>query len=299
MRFEGIIPPLVTPMKDGGELNLDGLPPIVEHVIRGGVHGIFILGSQSESFALSFDEKREIILKTLEIVSGRVPVLVGTGMITTRDSIRMTRLARELGADGVSVMTPYFIRPSQEELYEHYRAIAEEAGEMSVLLYNNPLRTGLQIEVETVVRLAELKNVVGMKESSGDMMRMMRYIQATERMEFDVLSGNDALIYAGMLCGAKGGVSATANVYPDLVVGIYESVRRGNLEEGRRLQYELLKFRVAFNRLGTFPAMVKEAMNMLGLPAGPPRPPVKPLAHEEKEELKRIMDELNLGSGSR
>lgn len=292
MRFEGIIPPLVTPMKEGGELNLEGLSPIIEHVIEGGVHGIFILGSQSESFALSFDEKREIMLKTLEIVSGRVPVLVGTGMITTRDSIRLTRLARDLGADGVSVMTPYFITPSQEELYEHYRAIAEEAGGMSVLLYNNPLRTGVQIEVETVVRLAELENVVGMKESSGDMMRMMRYIQATEGMDFDVLSGNDALIYAGMLCGAKGGVSATANVYPKLVSGIYEAVKRGDLEEGRRLQYKLLKFRVAFNRLGTFPAMVKEAMNMLGLPAGPPRPPVKPLTPGEREELRRIMGEI-------
>jgi len=292
MRFEGIIPPLVTPMKDGGELNLDGLSPIIEHVIKGGVHGIFILGSQSESFALSLDEKRQIILKTLELVSGRVPVLVGTGMITTRDSIRLTRLARDLGADGVSVMTPYFITPSQDELYEHYRAIAEEAEEMSVLLYNNPLRTGVQIEVETVVRLAELENVVGMKESSGDMMRMMRYIQATEGMDFDVLSGNDALIYTGMLCGAKGGVSATANVYPRLVVGIYEAVKRGDLDEGRRLQYEILKFRVAFNRLGTFPAMVKEAMNMLGLPAGPPRPPVKPLTPREREELVRIMDEI-------
>ena len=292
MRFEGIIPPLVTPMKDGGELNLDGLSPIIEHVIKGGVHGIFILGSQSESFALSLDEKRQIILKTLELVSGRVPVLVGTGMITTRDSIRLTRLARDLGADGVSVMTPYFITPSQDELYEHYRAVAEEAEEMSVLLYNNPLRTGVQIEVETVVRLAELENVVGMKESSGDMMRMMRYIQATEGMDFDVLSGNDALIYTGMLCGAKGGVSATANVYPRLVVGIYEAVKRGDLDEGRRLQYEILKFRVAFNRLGTFPAMVKEAMNMLGLPAGPPRPPVKPLTPREREELVRIMDEI-------
>ncbi|HID56079.1 TPA: 4-hydroxy-tetrahydrodipicolinate synthase [Candidatus Poribacteria bacterium] len=292
MRFEGIIPPLVTPMKDGEELNLNGLSPIIEHVIKGGVHGIFILGSQSESFALSLDEKRQIILKTLELVSGRVPVLVGTGMITTRDSIRLTRLARDLGADGVSVMTPYFITPSQDELYEHYRAVAEEAEEMSVLLYNNPLRTGVQIEVETVVRLAELENVVGMKESSGDMMRMMRYIQATEGMDFDVLSGNDALIYTGMLCGAKGGVSATANVYPRLVVGIYEAVKRGDLDEGRRLQYEILKFRVAFNRLGTFPAMVKEAMNMLGLPAGPPRPPVRPLTPREREELVRIMDEI-------
>jgi 4-hydroxy-tetrahydrodipicolinate synthase len=292
MRFEGIIPPLVTPMKGDGSLNLDGLPAVIEHVIKGGVHGIFILGSQSESFALSFDEKRLIVERTLEIVSGRVPVLVGTGMITTRDSIQLTRLARELGADGVSVMTPYFIRPSQEELYDHYRAIAEEAGDMSVILYNNPLRTYVQIEVETVVKLAELENVVGMKESSGDLMRMMRYIQATEEMDFAVLSGNDALIYAAMLCGAKGGVSATANVFPRLVSGIYEAVKKGDIERGRYLQYELLKFRTAFNRLGTFPAMVKEAMNMLGLPAGPPRPPVKPLSPEEREELKGIIEEL-------
>lgn len=283
---------MVTPMRSDGELNEEAIPVLVDHVIKGGVHAIFALGSQSESFALSFEEKRRVVERVMEAVDGRVPVLVGVGMITTRETLRMIRLANELGADAVTVMTPYFITPSQEELYDHFHAAAQEAGDTPVLLYNNPRRTHVNLDPETVARLAELDNVVGMKESSGDLMLTMRYIDATRGMDFSVLMGNDALLFAGLMIGAVGAVSASANAFPRLVVRIYEEAKAGRINEARELQYKLLKFRVAFASLGTFPVVVKEAMEMLGLPAGPPRLPVKPLDDESRRKLESIVKEL-------
>lgn len=290
--LRGVIPPLVTPMRSDGELNEGAIPAVVDHVIKGGVHAVFALGSQSESFALSFEEKRRVMEKVMEAVDGRVPVLVGVGMITTRETARMVKLARELGADAVTVMTPYFITPSQGELYDHFYSAAQEAGDTPVLLYNNPRRTHVSLDPDTVAKLAELDNVVGMKESSGDLMLTMRYIDATRGMDFSVFMGNDALLLAGLIIGAVGAVSASANVFPRLVVRIYEEARAGRIEEARELQYKLLKFRTAFETLGTFPAVVKEAMEMVGLPAGPPRLPVKPLEEGSRKTLESIVREL-------
>jgi 4-hydroxy-tetrahydrodipicolinate synthase len=293
LKIQGIIPALITPMNEDETVSEKGLRAVIDHVIEGGVHGIFILGSQGESFALTMEEKRDIISIAVEASSQRVPVYVGTGTITTSQSSQMTALARELGADAVSVITPYFIRPSQEELVDHYRAIAEAAGDMPVLLYNNPMRTGVSIDVETVVTLAQMDNVVGMKDSSADLIQTMKYIDATRDMDFSVLVGNDASIFATMLSGGKGAVAATANVAPALVVGIYNAVRSGDIDKARELQYKLFPIRNAFG-LGTFPLVVKEAMNIIGLPAGPARRPIQRLSPEKRRELRKILSDAGL-----
>jgi len=288
LKVQGIIPALVTPMNEDGTVSEKGLRVVIDHVIDGGIHGIFILGSQGESFALTLEEKTSVIKASIQISAGRVPVYVGTGMITTAQSVQMTALARELGADAVSVITPYFIRPSQRELIDHYRAIADAAGDMPVLLYNNPMRTAVSIDVETVVTLAEIDNVAGMKDSSADLLQTMKYIDATRDMNFSVLVGNDASIYATMMCGGKGAVAATANVAPALIVGIYNAVKAGDIDKARELQYKLFPIRQAFT-LGTFPLVVKEAMNIMGLPAGPARKPIQPLLPEKRAELEKIL----------
>jgi len=284
---------LITPMNEDETISEDGLRAVIDHVISGGVHGIFILGSQGESFALTLEEKKRVIATTVEASAGRVPIYVGTGMITTAQSVQMTKLARESGADAVSVITPYFIKPSQKELTDHYRAIAEAAGDMPMLLYNNPMRTGVSIDVETVVTLAEMDNVVGMKDSSADLIQTMKYIDATRDMDFSVLVGNDASIFATLVSGGKGAVAATANVAPALVVGIYNAVQSGNMEKARELQYKLFPIRMAFG-LGTFPLVVKEAVNMIGLPAGPARRPIQKLSPEKRQELRRILSNAGL-----
>jgi 4-hydroxy-tetrahydrodipicolinate synthase len=272
---------------------VEGLHAVINHVIEGGVHGIFILGSQGESFALSMEEKKQVITASLAASSGRVPVYVGTGMITTAQSVQMTKTARELGAAAVSVITPYFIKPSQEELIEHYKAVADAAADMPVLLYNNPMRTAVSIDVDTVVTLAEMPNVVGMKDSSADLIQTMKYIDATRDMDFSVLVGNDASIFATMLSGGKGAVAATANVAPALIVGIYNAVKAGNIDEAQKLQYKLFPIRQAFS-LGTFPLVVKEALNLMGLPAGPARRPIQKLSPEIRQELKEILSDAGL-----
>ena len=292
-KIEGIIPALITPMNDDETVNEKGLHVVIDHVIGGGVHGIFVLGSQGESFTLTLEEKKRVITAALEASNGRVPVYAGTGMITTAQSVQITRIARELGAHAISVITPYFIKPSQEELIEHFKAIAEAAGDMPMLLYNHPMRTDVSIEVETVLKLAEIDNVVGMKDSSANLIQTMKYIDATRDMGFSVLVGNDACIFATLVSGGKGAVAATANVAPALLVGIYDAVKSGDIDKARKLQYDLFPIRKAF-ALGTFPVVVKEAMNIMGLPAGPARLPVQKLSPEKRRELKKVLSDVGL-----
>lgn len=293
LKIEGILPALVTPMKDDESVSIEGLNAVIEHVINAGVHGLFILGSQGESFTLSTDEKKQVITTSIEASAGRVPVYAGTGMITTSQSVQMTKLAKELGVDAVSVITPYFITPTQKELIDHFKAIADAAGDMPVLLYNNPNRTHVSIDVETVIELAKMDNVVGMKDSSADLIQTMKYIDATRDMDFSVMVGNDASIFATMLSGGKGAVAATANVAPALIVGIYNAIKSGDIDKARELQYKLFPIRQAFG-LGTFPLIVKEALNLMGLPAGPARRPVQQLSSEKRQELKNILSTAGL-----
>lgn len=293
LKVEGIIPALATPMNDDESINENGLKKLIDFVIKGGVHGIFVSGSQGESFSMTIDEKKRVIATSIEASGGRVPIYAGTGTITTSQAVQLTKMARELGADAVSVTTPYFIKPSQKELIDYYKAVSDVAEDMPVLLYSNPMRTGVIIEVDTVVKLSELDNVVGMKDSSGDIVQTSSYIEATKDKDFSILVGNDACIFSALVSGAKGAVAATANVAPRLIVDLYNAVKAGNIDLARDLQYKLLPIRKAFT-MGTFPVVIKEALNLMGLPAGPARRPIQPLSSEKREELKSIMKKAGL-----
>ncbi len=291
LEVKGIIPAMATPMRDSEEIDEAGTRELINYLVDSGVHGIFICGSQGESYALTEEEKKRIINIAVDEVNGRVPVYAGTGATTTKASIRLSKYAEDAGADAVTIVTPYFIRPSQNELYMHYRRIAESI-DIPVLIYNNPGRTGVNLEAETVRRLAEIDNIVGIKDSSGDLTLTAQYIMECPK-EFAVLAGRDSLILATLLYGGKGAVAATANVAPKLVVGIYESFMRGDLEKARELQFKLLPLRLAFN-LGTFPAVVKEAMNILKKPSGPARSPVSSLPEDKRQRLRLILKGIGL-----
>ncbi|MGB9595535.1 MAG: 4-hydroxy-tetrahydrodipicolinate synthase [Candidatus Poribacteria bacterium] len=293
LKAEGIIPALATPMNDDESINEKGLKKLIDFVIKGGVHGIFVSGSQGESFSMTIDEKKRVIATSIEASDGRVPIYAGTGTITTSQAVQLTKMARELGADAVSVTTPYFIKPSQKELIDYYKAVSDSAEDMPVLLYSNPMRTGVMIEVDTVVKLSELDNVIGMKDSSGDIVQTSSYIEATKDKDFSVLVGNDACIFSALLAGAKGAVAATANVAPRLIVDLYDAVKAGNIDLARELHYKLLPIRRAFT-MGTFPVVIKEALNLMDLPAGPARKPIQPLSSEKRQELKSIMKKSGL-----
>jgi len=291
LTVRGIIPAMVTPLDGNEEIDEAGVREIINYLIESGVHGIFVCGSQGESCSLSDDEKRRIIEIAVDEVNGRVPVYAGTGAVTTKETIKLSRYAVDVGADAVTIVTPYFIRPSQDELYMHYKRIAESV-DGPILIYNNPGRTNVNLEAETVKKLAEIDNIVGIKDSSGDLTLTAQYIMECPA-EFAVLAGRDSLILATLLYGGRGAVAATANVAPRLVVGIYESFTRGDIEKARELQFKLLPLRFAFN-LGTFPVVVKEAMSLLGRPAGPARSPVSSLPEERKTKLKLLLEELGL-----
>lgn len=293
MSFElhGIIPAMVTPFTADEQLNETALSALVNRLIADGVHGLFVLGSQGEYYALDAEEKRRVIEVTVETVAGRVPVYAGTSANTTREAISLTQMAEHVGADAVSVLTPTFITPSQDELYQHYRDIAAST-RLPVLLYNNPGRTGVQISVELAARLAQLENVVGIKDSSGDLSITAAFIAATPPT-FKVFAGRDTLVFATVLHGGAGAVAASGNVAARQLVRVYSACRAGDLELARTAQAELIPLRTAF-ALGTFPAVIKEALLMTGLDAGPCRRPVGPLNDDARRRLNHVLGDLGL-----
>ena len=205
VEIKGIIPPIITPMNDDESINAAELRNQVNRLIDGGVHALFPFGTNGEGYILN-DQEKELVLKTvIEETNGRVPVYAGTGCISTKDTIRMSKMAESLGADVLSIITPSFAAASQNELYEHFKAVAEAVPNMPIVLYNIPARTGNAIAPDTVGRLAEIDNIVGAKDSSGNFNNILEYIAKTDK-NFSVLSGNDALIIWNLLAGGTGGI---------------------------------------------------------------------------------------------
>lgn len=292
MSLRGIIPPLVTPMKPDESLDLPGLRAHIDYLLQKGVHGIFVLGTTGEFYALDDSEKQAVVAETVAHVGPRAPVYVGTGAETTREVMRLTRMAEREGAAGVSVITPYFIKPTQAELLDHFRRIAEDTS-VSVVLYSNPGPTGVALDLDTVARLAELSNVVGIKDSSGDLTNTIELVKRVQNDRFSVLNGRDTLILAALMFGATGAIPATCNVAPDLCVGIYEAFRQGDTTAARTFQDRLAPVRLSLT-LGTGNGAVKEAMALLGRPCGPNRSPISQLHPEKREKLRENLTRAGL-----
>ena len=222
--IKGIIPPVITPMNNDPEqtVNHEELRKQVERLLQGGVHGIFPLGTNGEAYALSFREKEEVLATVIDQVKGRVPVYAGTGCITTAETIRMSKRAEELGADALSIITPSFALASQKELYDHYAAVAKEV-HIPIILYNIPARTGNKLLPETVQALCrDVDNIVGAKDSSGDIENLKAYICLTRDLGKDVriLAGNDGAILTCLKEGGAGGIAGRANIWPATVASI-------------------------------------------------------------------------------
>jgi len=284
---------MVTPLDAGGRINERALRKLTNHLIDGGVHGLFPVGSQGESFSLTFEQKKEVVRIVVDETRDRVPVYAGSGAVTTREAIETTRMAQELGVSAVSVITPYFLVPSQKELIAHYQAIARACPDLPILLYSNPDRTQVPFPASTVLELAAVDNIVGIKDSSGDMSLTGEYIRLTRGMDFHVLMGRDTLIYAALCYGATGSICATGNVDPRVPVEIYEAFVAGDHKRALEAQYRLAPLRIAFG-LGTFPVVIKEALTLIGIDAGPAVPPVGPMTPENREKLRKILVEMGL-----
>lgn len=289
--IRGIIVPILTPMHEDESLNEQALRGQIERLIAAGVHGIFPCGTNGEGYLLSESEKEELFSICVEQTGGRVPVYAGTGCVSTRDTIRLSQRAAALGADVLSIITPSFAAASQEELYEHYRAVAD-AVDAPILLYNIPARTGNAIAPATAERLSRLENIAGIKDSSGNFDTILQYIERTRASDFSVLSGNDSLILWTLLAGGKGGVSGCANVFPHNMTAIYERWLAGDLSGAREAQERIRPFRDCF-RYGNPNTIVKAAAAMLGQPVGRCRAPFNRLSDEGYAAISQALSELS------
>ncbi|MFC1551479.1 4-hydroxy-tetrahydrodipicolinate synthase [Candidatus Latescibacterota bacterium] len=294
MKFDlkGVITPVVTVFNEDESIDEGGYRQIVNHLIDHGVYGIFTCGGQGEGHALSIDEKLRLLDITLEEVNGKLPVLMGTGAPTTRAVISMTKAVKEAGADIATIITPFYISPNQDELYQHYCDILD-AVDIPVIIYNNPWRTHLNIQPDTVAKICEYSsNLVGIKDSSGDLSMTLKYKKVCPD-SFSVFIGRDQLILAALQSGIDGAVAATSNAAIDIVVGIYNDFIAGDLDAAREKQDKLVPLREYFSA-GTFPVTVKEAMMMQGLPAGPCRKPVGRVKEDKLVLLKTILTDMGL-----
>ena len=292
MEIRGIIPPVATPMRPNEDLDLPRFRWFLDHLISEGVHGLFVLGTNSEFYALDEGEKQELIATAVAHVRKRVPVFVGSGAETTREAVRLTKLAEKEGADGVSVITPYFVSPNQQEIYDHYRRIAESTS-LPVLLYNNPANCGgVKIDIETVGRLAQISNILGIKDSSGDLQNTNECIRAVPQ-QFSVLQGRDTLIYPSLMFGARGAVPASANVAPAICAEIYNAFARGDHAGAKAAQLRLNPVRLSL-ALSTHPGGVKAALALLGREIGPSRSPIAPLSAEKQQKMRAMLHEAGL-----
>lgn len=286
----GAVPALVTPLTREGDLMEQGLRDVLDYVIAGGVHGVFVLGSSGEIYGLDPAQKRRVVEVTVEHVAGRIPVYAGASEITTRDCIRTARMVGEVGGvAALSVLTPYFMTPTQSELLDHYTEIAAST-ELPIVLYTNPGRTLVHLDLDTVLALADVPNIIGLKDSSGDL-DFTRAVLERRPADFAVLMGRDTLIYDALALGADGAIASTGNVAPRVVSGIYDAFVAGDLDTARRLQNALIPLRNLLDK-ATFPVVLKEGLRLAGVDAGYCLAPARELAEPWRTELAHVVETI-------
>lgn len=290
LEVKGVIPPLITPIDKNERLDEAGLRRLINYVIEGGVHGIFVIGSTGEFYGLSIEDKTRAVEVAMEEVNGRVPVYVGASAITTKECIRLAQMAKSYEADAITVLTPMFISPNEKELYDHFAAIAK-AVDIPNVIYNNPDRTGVNMSAAVVEKLADIDNIIAAKDTSGDMSLTAEYIRRNRGKDFSVMAGKDTLILSTLVYGGKGCVAGTANVLPKLVVEIYDKFMAGDLAGALDAQYRLTLFRNTYN-LGSFPIVPKDALNILGVDVGHPIRPIQHVTEENQEKIRNILKEV-------
>jgi 4-hydroxy-tetrahydrodipicolinate synthase len=289
--FEGVYPAIITPFTRGDrpDLDLEGLRENVKWLVEQGVHGIVPCGSTGESATMSHKEHEKVVEETVDVVNGKVPVLAGTGSNNTEEALLLTKAAKNIGADGVLVISPYYNKPNRSGLIKHYTKIANL--DIPVVMYNVPGRTGQDLndlKPSLVAELAKHPNIVGIKEASGKLDRMWQIIEETRNESFRVISGDDNLTLPLLQLGGAGVISVAANVEPKLMVDMYEAFKKGNLARAREIHLKLGPlFKDLF--IDTNPIPVKKAVALRGMPAGPVRLPLDDLDAEKTEILKKTL----------
>jgi 4-hydroxy-tetrahydrodipicolinate synthase len=294
--FEGVLPAIITPFKrnEHFDVDTDGLRSNIEFLLSKGVHGIVPCGSTGESATLTAKEHEKVIEITVDAVNDKVPVVAGTGSNNTDEAMLFTKAAKNLGADGVLVISPYYNKPNRSGLIKHYTRIADL--DIPVILYNVPGRTGQNIPPDVVIELARHPNIVGIKEASqgfcGDsnagITQISKIIEMTRDENFKVISGDDGITFPILALGGSGVISVAANVEPAMMVAMYEYYVNNQISKARDLHYQLSPlFRAMF--IDTNPVPVKKAMELQGHAGGPPRLPLDELDKEKTAQLQKVL----------
>lgn len=283
--FSGAIVAIVTPFKDG-KVDEKAFRDLINFVIKGGVSGIVPCGTTGESATLSHKEHEHVIDITVHEVAKRIPVIAGTGSNSTTEAIRLTRHAKEAGADAALLITPYYNKPTQKGLFEHYKSVAS-ACDIPQILYNVPGRTGVNMSSETVVELSRIDNIVGIKEASGDLVKCSQIVRDTAD-DFCLLSGEDALNYPILCCGGTGAISVTANVLPDKLSALCKAFDAGDFKNAKKLHLELLEINQTLF-IETNPLPVKTALAMMGMLAEEFKLPLCTMAPPNRKRLAEVL----------
>jgi 4-hydroxy-tetrahydrodipicolinate synthase len=286
--FEGVLPAIITPFKRNPSMSLDvpGLERNIGFLLSRGIHGIVPCGSTGESATLTFEEHEKVIEVTVGKINGKIPVLAGTGSNNTAEAVRLTKAAKDIGADGVLVISPYYNKPNRSGLVKHYERLADL--DIPVVMYNVPGRTGQNMEPDLIAELAQHPNIVGVKEASGNIGQISRIIEETQDEDFAVISGDDNITLPILALGGSGVISVAANVDPARMVAIYNAIKHGDYQKALVLHYAMSPlFRSMF--IDTNPIPVKKAVELAGLAGGPVRLPLDELDAKKTEQLRKII----------
>jgi len=291
MEIKGLFTAIITPFDEKGRVDEEGLRRNIEFQLENGVDGIVPVGTTGESATLSEEEHKRVVEITIDQVNGRALVLAGTGSNSTAEAIDYTRHAEDAGADAALMISPYYNKPTQEGIYQHYKKVAETV-DIPIILYTVPGRTMVNIEPETTKRLSEIPNIVGIKDASGNLNQISKEILLCGE-DFVVLSGDDSLNLPIISLGGEGAISVVSNIAPKEMGDLVREALNGNFSNARKLHYRLYPLsKVLF--IETNPAPVKAAMNMMDLAAGNPRLPLVPVRKDSEEKIRRILEELKL-----
>ena len=288
--FKGAIVAIITPFKNG-KVDEEALRKLIEFQIENGTSGIVPCGTTGESATLTHEEHDRVIEITIDAVKKRIPVIAGTGSNSTAEALRLTKHACEAGADGALIVCPYYNRPTQEGLYQHYKAIAEEVP-IPIVVYNIPGRTGVNMNPDTLARLAKIPNIVGVKEAAGSIKQMSDIIGLCDP-DFDVLSGDDAFTLPLLALGGKGIISVISNVAPADMAEMVSAFEAGDLEKARRLHYKMIPL-IDSLFVETNPVPVKAALSMMGMIEYELRLPLCKLTQGSYDRLKKAMIDYGL-----
>ncbi len=288
--FRGSGTAIVTPFANG-KVDYEALGKLIEFQVKNSIKVLVPCGTTGESATLSYEEHEQVIKFCVQKAAKRVKILAGTGSNSTDEAITLTRYAKEAGADGALLITPYYNKPTQEGMYLHFKKIAE-AVDIPQILYNVPGRTGVNLLPETVIRLSKVKNIVGIKEASGNLEQVSQIVQKTDR-NFTVLSGEDSLTFPILALGGQGVISVVANIIPKDIAGMIQVFEQGELDKAREQHFKMFELMKAMF-IETNPIPVKTAMGIMGLCSAEMRLPLSPLAENNVPNLKKIMKDYGL-----